>query len=206
MRPATNGSVLELDAEEQARANVYALLARLFAAPADSALLQGIASSDDAGDQPSDSESSDFSLAWRDLVAAAGAADEAALGDEYHELFVGSGRPEISLYTGAYTARSSVDTPLVALRSFLASHGMQRQTGVHEPEDHIAMLLEIMRYLICEAHSRVDEQKSFFERFLWSGGVSLCDAICEQPRARFYRNVALFCKSLLLVEHDAFNM
>ena len=206
MRPATTQSARSLDPEERARADVYALASRLFAAPADGDLLRSIGSGDQQADRPAENENGVFPQAWRDLVLAAGDADPVAVGDEYHELFVGSGRSEVSLYIGAYSARSSVDMQLVALRSFLSSHGMQRQAGVHEPEDHIAILFEIMRYLISEAQSAVDEQQSFFERFLWSGGVSLCDAICGHPRARFYRKVALFCKSLLLVEHDAFNM
>ncbi|NIO41952.1 MAG: molecular chaperone, partial [Burkholderiales bacterium] len=66
-----------------------------------------------------------------------------------------------SLYVGAYTARSSVDSMLVGLRRFLAEHGVQRRCGVHEPEDHIAMLFEIMRFLIHEQLGTVDEQKRF---------------------------------------------
>ena len=95
---------------------------------------------------------------------------------------------------------------LVDLRSFLTEHGLQRRSGVNEPEDHIAMLFEIMRFLIQQQGSAIDEQKRFFERFIWSGGVSLCDAISEHPQARLFRPVARFTKSFLFVEHDAFDM
>jgi len=204
MSAMADSSLPAVDAEEQARANIYALLSRLFAAPADRNLLRGIASGPVSADQPEGNGR--FGLAWAGLAAVAADADETAVTDEYHELFVGSGRSEISLYLGAYTARSSVDTPLVALRSFLASHGLQRQTGVHEPEDHVAMLFEIMRYLICEERSGLDQQKSFFDTFLWGGGLLLCDAISQHPRAQFFRPVAIFAKTFLLVEHEAFNM
>ena len=195
-----------LDAEEQARANVYALLSRLFVAPADSNLLRGIASADDSENEGQAQDSGEFALAWRDLMEAAGNTGETAVADEYHQLFVGTGRSEISLYMGAYTARSSVDTTLVGLRGFLTEHGLQRRSGVNEPEDHIAMLFEVMRFLIDERHTVVDQQKRFFDQFIWPGGVPLCDAISEHSQARFFRSVARFTKCFLCVEHDAFDM
>ena len=195
-----------LDAEEQARANVYALLSRLFVAPADSNLLRGIASADDSENEGQAQDSGEFALAWRDLMEAADNTGETAVADEYHQLFVGTGRSEISLYMGAYTARSSVDTTLVGLRGFLTEHGLQRRSGVNEPEDHIAMLFEVMRFLIDERHTVVDQQKRFFDQFIWPGGVPLCDAISEHSQARFFRSVARFTKCFLCVEHDAFDM
>ena len=217
MSPAFDQPAIALDAEEQARANFYALLARLFYAPPDDRLLRNIATSGDGDEQPSDtSESLDtagslepagsLDAAWRDLVNAAASADQAGVADEYDSLFVGSCRSEVSLYVGAYTARSSVDTKLVALREFLALHGIQRQSTVHEPEDHVAMLFEVMRYLICEQQNSIEEQRSFFERFMWSGGILLCDAIFTHERAQFFSHVAAFAKSFLLVEHEAFEM
>lgn len=206
MSTTTDSSLPALQAEEQARADFYGLLSRLFASPADGELLRGIASGPVSETRTQDEGVGDFMRAWRELVALAATTDEAAVAEEYSELFVGSGRAEISLYIGAYTARSSVDTPLVALRSWLASHGLRRQSGVHEPEDHAAMLFEIMRYLIAEARSDIDQQKTFFDTFLWSGGPLLCDAISGHPRAQFYRPVARFAKNFLFVEHDAFDM
>jgi len=211
---------LAIDPEEQARANFYALLARLFSAPPDDQILRGIGSSDDGDAHQSDVgdearggrvetgsiKALSLDAAWGDLVNAAASTDQATVAEEYDQLFVGSGRAEVSLYVGAYTARSSVDTKLVALREFLASHGIQRQSAVHEPEDHIAMLFEVMRYLICEGETSIEEQSSFFDRFVWSGGISLCDAISSNEDSKFFVSVAAFAKSFLVVEHDAFEM
>ncbi|UCH49154.1 MAG: molecular chaperone TorD family protein [Betaproteobacteria bacterium] len=206
MNAMTGDAEVTLEAEEQARANVYALLSRLFVAPAGADLLRAIASGDESGGEPGADDAGEFAVGWRDLIKTAGDTQEAAVADEYHDLFVGTGRPEVSLYVGAYTARSSVDTMLVGLRRFLAEHGLERRSGVNEPEDHIAMLFEIMRFLIHVQPSTVDEQKRFFDQFLWTGGVSLCDAISEHPRARFFRSVARFAKCFLFVEHEAFAM
>ena len=211
MSLTANQRVNESNAEEQARANFYALLARLFYAPPEDTFLHSIASSGDDDAQANDG--SDESLAagsldsaWSDLVGAAASADAVSVADEYNELFVGSGRAEISLYVGAYTARSSVDTNLVALREFLGSYGIARQSTVHEPEDHVAMLFEVMRHLISEEQAAIDEQRMFFDRFVRPGAIFLCDAISTHDRADFFRHVAAFAKSFLLVEHGAFEM
>ncbi len=206
MNTVTEDSHTPIDAEEQARADLYGLLSRLFAAPPDSELLQGIAGiplSEGVSAQPDENA---FVRAWSALVHSAAKAQAGAIADEYHDLFVGSGRAEVTLYIGAYTARSSIETQLVALRDYLAAHGLQRRTGVHEPEDHLAILFEIMRYLIAEARQEVDQQKTFFKRFVAPGAVLLCDAITAHPRAQFYRLVANLTKSFLSVEHDAFDM
>ena len=192
--------------EERARGDVYALLSRLFVAPADAALLRGIAAATGPVVQQEAGDASEFALVWRELASSAGRAREQAVNDEYHALFIGTGRPQIPLYTGAYIARSSVDRSLVALRGFLGSHGLQRQSGVHEPEDHFAMLLEIMRYLILVAGSTIEQQKEFFEQFVWPGGVPLCDAISEHADADFYRSTASFAKAFLFIEQNAFSM
>lgn len=199
-----------LDIEEQGRANFYALLARLFYAPPEDTFLRSIATSGDDLDTDEDSDEASkagsLESAWLDVVGVAASADADSVADEYNELFVGSGRAEISLYVGAYTARSNVDTNLVALRETLASHGLARQSTVHEPEDHIAMLFEVMRFLISEQQAGIDEQRSFFDGFVWSGALSLCDAISNHDRADFFRHVAAFAKNFLLVEHEAFEM
>ena len=206
MNPTMQTAETALAPEERERGDVYALLSRLFAAPADEALLRSIAASRQPAREHGQETVGELALMWRDLVTTAGNTSQLAIADEYHQLFVGAGRPEISLYLGAYTARSSVETPLVALRKFLGAHGLQRQTGVHEPEDHFAMLLEIMRFLICEERATLAEQKRFFDQFIWSGGISLCDAISGHANARFYRSVAFFSKQFLFVEHNAFGM
>ena len=211
MSPTFDQPAVALDAEDQARANFYALLARLFYAPPDDRFLRNIATSDDDDEQTSGTAGTpepavSLDTSWRNLVSAAASADQAGVADEYNSLFVGSGRSDISLYVGAYTARSSVDSKLVALREFLAAHGIQRQAAVHEPEDHLAMLFEVMRYLISEQPDDIEKQKLFFDSFVWSGGTALCDAITTHARAQFFTHVAAFAKSFLLVEHDAFQM
>ena len=130
----------------------------------------------------------------------------AALEEEYQALFGGAGKAQVTLYASAYLVTSAVDAPLVELRDYLMQRGISRRTSVHEPEDHIAALCELMRYLIAEQHAPLQEQQSVFNRFLWPASGPLCDAVAGCERATFYRSVARFAKQFLEVEYAAFRM
>jgi TorA maturation chaperone TorD len=195
-----------LPPEEAARADFYALLARLFYDAPDAALLAALAGADDIVAEESSGEGAGFALAWRDLTLAAAAADPEAVEEEYQSLFVGVGKALITPYAGAYLATSEVDAPLVELRDYLARRGIGRQTSVSEPEDHIAGLCELMRFLIAEQHAPLEDQKSVFDRFLRPAANELCDAVISCDQAGFYRAVANFAKQFLEVEYAAFSM
>jgi TorA maturation chaperone TorD len=190
-----------LPPEEQARANFYGLLARLFYAPPDAPLLAALAS---GGELPADEPG--LAAAWRELVAAAGQAEPDAVREEYENAFVGTGKAPITLYASAYLVRYSNDTPLVALRQQLAGLGLARREGVHEPEDHLAGILEVMRYLIAERADSLDLQRNFFARWIRPAAERLCNAIEQSDKTRFYRNVAGLLRELCKVEHTSFEM
>ena len=147
-----------------------------------------------------------LALAWRDLTVAAAAADPAAADEEYQSLFVGAGKAQVTLYASAYLVTSAVDAPLVELRDYLAQRGIARRTSVNEPEDHIAALCELMRFLIAEQQAPLEDQMSVFNRYLRPAGKKLCDAVIVCEQASFYRAVARFTKQFLEVEYAAFDM
>jgi TorA maturation chaperone TorD len=190
-----------LDPEDEARAAMYGLIARLFyAAPDEGVLAQMLhANAFQGSDAP-------VALAWRELVAAAKTAFPVVLENEHTELFVGTGRAEITPYLTHYTIKHESDTPLVEIRQQLKRWGIARRESVHEPEDHIAALCETMRYAIAVQHRSDDEQKGYFERFLYLGAILFCDAVSASPKAVFYRSVARFTRAFLDVEREAFSM
>jgi TorA maturation chaperone TorD len=108
--------------EEQARANFYGLLARLFYGPPDTALLKALATSDEL-----DAEDETIAARWRELVAAAATTETDAVRAEYDETFVGTGKSPVTLYACAYSIRYTNETPLAALRGDLAALGQQRR-------------------------------------------------------------------------------
>ena len=191
----------ELQPEDAARAGIYGLIARLYyAAPDEGVLAQLLHSQAFEGSQEP------IALAWRELVEAARTAFPVVLENEHTELFVGTGRAEVTPYLTHYTIKYATDNPLVELRQQLIRWGMARRENVNEPEDHIAGICETMRFAIAVQHRSDEEQNTFFERFLFRGGVAFCDAVTASPKAVFYRRVAAFTRAFFDVEHEAFGM
>lgn len=204
-------------AEDLARADLYGLLATLFFHAADADLLQRIAAAplDPIGDDdtaPADAEaaaSSALTQAWRRLVARAGKTTAAQADDEYTELFIGVGKPEVFLYGSYYQAGFMNEKPLVVLRDDLRRFGLERAEGVTETEDHLATLCEVMRYLIAGDDvdlARIEEQRAFFQRHLAPWVDTACDAVLQHPRAAFYADVAGLAKAFFDVERLALEL
>ena len=103
--------------EEQARAGYYALLARLFYSGPDAALLSSIAGAGALGDEGR----TELAQAWKALAAAAGAARAEAAALEYDEVFVGTGKAEVTPYATHYLAETGREKMLVRLKSDLAA-------------------------------------------------------------------------------------
>ena len=185
--------------EEQARANFYALLSRLFYAPPDEALLNALAQADEL-----DSDDDVLASGWRDLCSAAANADPEAVREEYETVFISTGRAPVTLYTSAYSIKYASETPLAALRGELAKLGLRGEKA--EPEDHIAALCDVMRYFIAEEQADLEQQKQFFERWIQPSAEPLCAAIERNDQTAFYKHVARMAKTFFSLEHSAFEM
>ncbi|MRS98961.1 molecular chaperone [Ralstonia pickettii] len=204
-------------AEDLARADLYGLLATLLFQAADADLLQRIAAAaldpiGDDGTASADAEaavSSALTQAWRRLVARAGKTTAAQADEEYTDLFIGVGKPEVFLYGSYYQAGFLNEKPLVVLRDDLRRFGLERAEGVTETEDHLATLCEVMRYLIAGddvALARIEEQRGFFQRHLAPWVDTACDAVLQHPRAAFYADVAALAKAFFDVERLALEL
>ena len=206
MSGATDGAqrldfVPTLPPEEEARANFYGLLARLFYGPPDVLLLEALSSSTYI-----EAEEGGIAEAWLGLCRAAAQADAEAIRDEYDTIFVGTGKSPVTLYLCAYAIRYASEAPLAALRGELAELGLERREGAGEYEDHVAALCDTMRYLIAVQKRELARQGAFFNRWISPAYGPLCDAIEAEPRTAFYRSVARFAKAFLDVEQSAFEM
>jgi TorA maturation chaperone TorD len=194
-----------LTEEDEARANLYAVLARLWYAAPDRELLDALARSaglmEDAGDTA-------LAVAWRGLARAAADADPDELTYEYDSLFIGTGSAEITLYCSHYLTETGRERIVVALRDELLGLGLGRTSGTHEPEDHLAALLEVMRHLIVQGSdvTQIGLQKTFFLRYIRSSYAALTDAVIRNGGARFYQDVARLTRAFLDVESQSFDM
>jgi TorA maturation chaperone TorD len=194
-----------LEDEDRARADLYALLARLYYQGPDPGVLAVIAQ---AGAGIPQETVSPLAAAWRSLASAAIGADRAAAQQEYDDLFIGTGRAEVSLYASYYLAETGREKILVDLRTELAAMGLSRKPTAREPEDHIAGLFDVMRHLVerGSADAALQDQRSFFERFIQPSYLAFCAAVEGSGRAEFYARVAALTRAFLDVEKEAIKM
>ena len=191
--------------EDQARANFYALLSRLFYAAPDKDLLDAIARNreiDVVGENVA------LGAAWRALQQASAGADIAATQQEYDDLFIGTGKAAVTLFTSHYLTAAGREKVLVRLRDELDDLGLARRSGAREPEDHVAGLFDVMRFLIVaeSMDHALQKQQRFFQHYVASCYGDLCDAITLAHGGNYYRQVARFAKAFLDVEAQALAM
>jgi len=200
-----SGETSALAEEDQARANLYGVLARLWYAAPDRELLDALSRSVDSMEDVGDTA---LANAWRALARTAAHADPDALIYEYDSLFIGTGSAEITLYCSHYLTETGRERVVVALRDKLRELGLGRAPGANEPEDHLSALLEIMRHVIVE-HGDVPQigfQKGFFVSYIQSSYAAITDAVIENGGAAFYKDVARLTRAFLDVESRSFDM
>jgi TorA maturation chaperone TorD len=191
--------------EDRARADFYSLIARLFYAGPDAALLAAIAGADEI---PAEDDAAPLAAAWRALGAAAAAMDAEAAREEYDSVFVGTGKAEITPYASHYLAPSMQERVLVRLRDTLTRMGLAKNASAAEYEDHFAGLCEVMRHLIAagSGDAAVQDQKKFFIEYIVPCYAEISAATVASPNTNFYKHVAVFTKAFLDVEAGSFEM
>lgn len=183
MTEANSTVAAVLEPEDEGRLQLYALLARLFAAGPDEQLLRALAQS--AGTIEGDSE---LAQAWSELVAAAAdtSAQEATL--EFDATFVGVGRAPVSTYMSHYHPGTRKEAVLVELRDTLAQLGLARTATSAEPEDNLTAVLEVMRHLVAagsDAQS-LQRQQEFLARYLQPAYRGFAGAAHKAGHGAFY--------------------
>jgi TorA maturation chaperone TorD len=182
-----------------ARANEYRLLASLLAqAPSQARLDQLAKISGDA---------TKLGLAHAALAEAAAGADADSLAREYFELFVGVGRGELLPYASYYLTGFLQERPLAKIRDDMAAMGIAPAEGLSEPEDHIAILCEIMAGL-ASRQFEVDlaTERRFFERHLRPWAARFFGDLETAASAHFYRNVGSLGCLFMEIEAQGFAM
>ena len=186
-----------LDDGDAARAQEYALLAALLAESPDAPLLRRIAQL--RGDE------TPLGRAHAALAEAAGATSAEAVAREYFELFIGTGRGELLPYGSYYLTGFLNERPLARLRADLEALGIERAAETGEPEDHAAILCEIMAGLIGGPfRAPLERQFEFQEKHLapWIGRFF---ADLEAAKAAvFYRPVGTIGRLFFDIETQAF--
>jgi TorA maturation chaperone TorD len=189
----TTGDIDEID---MARAMEYALISTLLARAPDQTLIERLAGL--CGD------GSPLGCAH---AAVANAASHASAGDiqrEYFDLFIGLGRGELLPYGSYYMTGFLHGRPLARLREDLRSLGIER-ADQSEPEDHAAMLCEVMAGLVSGRFPASPiAERELFERHLspWIG--RFFDDLERAEAADFYRHVGVLGRVFMAIESQAF--
>jgi TorA maturation chaperone TorD len=192
--PGTAGDIDEVDA---ARAQEYALLSALLARAPDAVLLQRLAAL--RGD------ATPLGVAHVALAEAASRTNVEHVEREYFDLFIGLGRGELLPYGSYYLTGFLHERPLARLRADLSKLGIERADSESEPEDHAAILCEIMAGLASRRFpAPAGADRALFESHLapWIGRFF---ADLEQADAAdFYRRAGTLGRVFIEIESEAF--
>jgi len=186
-----------IDEIDHARAQEYALLATLLSRSPDAQLISRLALLE--GDP------SPIGVALTSLGEAAARTNEEDAGREYSDLFVGLGRGLLSPYSSHYLAGTLYGRPLARLRQSLQLLEIEKTEDRSEPEDHAAILCEIMAGLIRGAFaSPAGADREFFEQHLDPWIRRFFVDLEQTNPAYFYARVGLLGRVFVDVEREAF--
>lgn len=140
-------------------------------------------------------------------LALAEAADEAtpeSLRDEFFELFIGVGRGELLPYASYYLTGFLHERPLALVREDMGALGLARDERAGEPEDHIAVLLDIMAKLIRgEVAAESVDADRFYTRHVETWGERFFADLEVAKAAKFYKAVGRLGSLFLSIETQA---
>jgi TorA maturation chaperone TorD/DNA-binding transcriptional regulator YdaS (Cro superfamily) len=189
----------EIDEIDQLRAAEYGLLSLLLGKAPDADTLSRLAGM--KGD------ASDLGMAHVELAAAAAAADASAVSKEFFDLFIGLGRGDLLPYASYYLTGFLHERPLARVREDLDLLGIERAGPSREPEDHIAILLEVMAGLARgDFEADLAEQARFFERHLKPWAARMFADLEMSRAANFYRAVGRVGRVFMELESEAFTL
>lgn len=184
---------------------MYGLLANLWLAPPDAALLDQFKVAVTEAPQPGGFLESP----WQELVSQMREATVESAREEFDTLFQGVGKPEVFPYGSYFLSGYTNEKPLAQLRGDLAQLGLTRDPSRPETEDHVSYIFEVMRFLIAgedAAVSNLEQQRKFFRTHVQSWIDLLCQAVQEQPRARLWSAIAAMTLAFIQVETQAFDL
>ena len=189
----------EVDEIDQLRAAEYGLLSLLLGKAPDADTLSRVAAL--KGD------ASDLGMAHVELAAVAAAADDRSVSKEFFDLFIGLGRGDLLPYASYYMTGFLHERPLARVREDLDGLGIERAGISREPEDHIAILLEVMAGLAQgEFEADFAEQARLFDRHLKPWASRMFADLEMSASAKFYRAVGRVGRVFMELETEAFTL
>jgi TorA maturation chaperone TorD len=186
-----------VDEIDRARAQEYALLATLLSRSPDSQLMSRLVRLQGDG--------SPMGMVHSALGEAARHATEESVGREYFDLFVGIGGGSLLPYSSHYLTEVLYGRPLARLRATLQRLGIEKAPERSEPEDHAAILFEIMAGLVSGSIAApAGTDRDFFEEHLLPWIKHFFTDLEHAEAADFYRCVGALGRTFMDVETEVF--
>src|SRR5258708_16167962 len=141
------------------------------------------------------------------LSAAAASISPEQIEREYFDLFVGLGRGEIFPYASYYMTGYLYGRPLARLRETLKQIGVERTEGQSEPEDHVAVLFEVMAGLASgQIIAPGGTERNIFEAHLkpWIG--RFFSDLQRAESATFYSCVGTLGRIFMEIQTETFSL
>src|SRR6266850_1604012 len=189
----------QIDEIDHARAREYSLLAALLSRSPDAQMIEHLVRL--SGD------ATPLGAAHAALGAAAASIDPERIEREYFDLFVGLGRGELFPYASYYLTGYLYGRPLARLRETLNQIGLERTERRSEPEDHVAVLFEVMAGLASgQIIAPGGTDRNIFENHLkpWIG--RFFSDLEHAESAIFYSRVGSLGRIFMEIESEAFSL
>jgi TorA maturation chaperone TorD len=187
-----------VDDIDRARAQEYALLATLLLRSPDSMMLSRLAELD--------GDASPIGVAHAALGAAAARVNAEEAAREYFALFAGLKDGGLLPYSSHYSADTLYGRPLGRLRHALQGLGIGTARQLSEPEDHAAVLCEVMAGLADGSIAApAGFEREFFEKHLLPWMSRFFVDLERAEAADFYSAVGLLGRTFMALEAEAFS-
>ena len=189
----------QVDEMDHARAGEYALLATLLSHSPDANMTAQLARLGDDATQLGEAHAA--------LSSVAASMKPERIEREYFDLFVGLQRGELFPYASYYLTGYLYGRPLARIRETLNQLGLERTERRSEPEDHVAVLFEVMAGLAGgQIIAPGGTDRNIFENHLkpWIG--RFFSDLEHAESAVFYRRVGSLGRIFMEIEAEAFSL
>ncbi len=189
----------QVDEIDHARAREYSLLAALLSHSPDAQMIEHLGGL--SGD------TTPLGTAHGALSASTARVSPEQIEREYFDLFVGLGRGEIFPYASYYLTGYLYGRPLARLRETLKQIGIERTEGQSEPEDHVAVLFEVMAGLASgQIIAPRGTDRNIFEAHLKPWIRRFFSDLERAESATFYSCVGTLGRIFMEIETEAFSL
>lgn len=129
---------------------------------------------------------------------------------EFTDIFWSPGGGQVLAFESKYVDGKLMDRSLVQLRSFLGEVGLTNMDSLNEPEDSLAVELDIMRFFVRQSLLNNSNgywheyQMLFLNQHLLRWGLDFFKDLGKAPSARFYKGVAEIGYGFLFLEKETY--